>query len=86
MFNALWFSSCLTNVMCIGFFDLGGGNIGCSQEWRVLPAYRAEQFGRRVGEPVGEKDMYGRARDAMTPALRYTKGTDPDLALSLAAH
>lgn len=37
-------------------------------------------------EPVGEKEMYGRARDAMTPATRYTKGTEPELALSLAAH
>ena len=42
---------------------------------------------RKLGfVPCGEVELYGRARDRKSPALRYTKGTDPDLALRLAAH
>ena len=36
--------------------------------------------------PVGQVHLYGKARGAESPAIRYTKGTDPDLALRLAAH
>ena len=35
---------------------------------------------------VGEVDLYGRARGKKSRAIRYAKGTDPDLALRLAAH
>ena len=37
-------------------------------------------------EPVGKTELFGRARGVKSPALRYTKGTEPDLALRLAAH
>lgn len=35
---------------------------------------------------VGEVELFGRARGRKSPAIRYTKGADPDLALRLAAH
>lgn len=35
---------------------------------------------------VGEVELFGQARGKKSPATRYTKGTDPDLALRLAAH
>ncbi len=35
---------------------------------------------------VGEVDLFGRARGKKSPAIRYAKGADPDLALRLAAH
>lgn len=37
-------------------------------------------------EPVGETELFGRARGKKSLAVRYAKGTDPDLALRLAAH
>lgn len=37
-------------------------------------------------EPVGETELFGRARGKTCPAIRYTHGADPDLALRLAAH
>ena len=37
-------------------------------------------------EPVGEVELYGRARGKNVPAIRYARGTDPKLALALAAH
>ncbi|MEO0448813.1 MAG: GNAT family N-acetyltransferase [Pseudomonadota bacterium] len=35
---------------------------------------------------VGEVELFGKARGRKSPAIRYTKGADPDLALRLAAH
>lgn len=35
---------------------------------------------------VGEVELFGKARGKKSPAIRYTKGTDPGLALRLAAH
>ncbi len=37
-------------------------------------------------KPVGETELFGRARGAKSLAVRYSKGTDPELALKLAAH
>ena len=37
-------------------------------------------------DPCGETEMFGLARGGKHPAIRYTKGTDPELALKLAAH
>ena len=37
-------------------------------------------------EPCGEVELFGRARGEKALAVRYTKGTDPDLALRIAAH
>ncbi|NQY96278.1 MAG: GNAT family N-acetyltransferase [Henriciella sp.] len=37
-------------------------------------------------EPCGEVELFGRARGRKSPAVRYTKGTDPVLALRIAAH
>lgn len=37
-------------------------------------------------EPVGKTELFGRARGHKSPALRYAKGADPELALKLAAH
>ncbi|MEM6586038.1 MAG: GNAT family N-acetyltransferase [Pseudomonadota bacterium] len=37
-------------------------------------------------EPVGETVLYGMARGTEAPCIRYTRGTDPDLALRLVAH
>lgn len=36
--------------------------------------------------PVGEVELFGRARGKKSPAIRYSRGTDPNLALKLAAH
>lgn len=36
--------------------------------------------------PVGETELFGRARGRKDPCVRYSKGTDPELALRLAAH
>ena len=42
---------------------------------------------QRLGfKPVGETELFGRARGVKSLAVRYSKGTDPDLALKLAAH
>jgi RimJ/RimL family protein N-acetyltransferase len=42
---------------------------------------------RKLGfEPVGETELYSLARGVNSPSVRYTKGTEPDLALRLAAH
>lgn len=35
---------------------------------------------------VGEVELFGRARGKKSPAVRYAKGTEPNLALRLAAH
>ncbi len=35
---------------------------------------------------VGEVELFGKARGKKSPAIRYTKGADPGLALRLAAH
>lgn len=35
---------------------------------------------------VGETELFGLARGKKAPCLRYTKGTDPELALKLVAH
>jgi len=37
-------------------------------------------------EPCGETELFGLARGQKSRAVRYTKGTDPELALRLAAH
>lgn len=37
-------------------------------------------------DPCGEVELFGQARGRKSPALRYTKGADPDLALRIAAH
>ena len=37
-------------------------------------------------EPVGETEQFGRARGVKSVAVRYTKGTPPELALNIAAH
>ncbi len=37
-------------------------------------------------DPCGEVELFGQARGRKSPALRYAKGTDPHLALRIAAH
>lgn len=42
---------------------------------------------RKLGfTPVGEAELFGLARGQKSPCLRYTKGTEADLALKLVAH
>ena len=42
---------------------------------------------RKLGfQPVGEASLFGLARGTDSPCIRYTKGTDPELALKLVAH
>lgn len=36
--------------------------------------------------PVGETELFGLARGGKSPCIRYTKGTEPDLALKLVGH
>jgi len=36
--------------------------------------------------PVGETELFGLARGGKSPCIRYTKGTEPDLALKLVVH
>ncbi len=42
---------------------------------------------RKLGfSPVDTVELYGRARDAIVPATRYTRGAPPEIALQSAAH